>query len=165
MVPVGQDDRELPQVRKSNLTPCWWVGFTRTIADRAAAGVHDDGWGGGCGGHGLVLLLSRRLLAPGGTSRESAYRKLISSQYFSFGSTVKFEAMLSLTAPGDDVPEGDNSDVLPEAQCGSPVYWVLHVHDCLHLVLAGGQDVLEPEHGDMKLGEELVGGDWRCPSQ
>ena len=67
--------------------------------------------------------------------------------------------MLSLTAPGDDVPEGDNSDVLPEAQCGSPVYRVLHVHDRLHLVLAGGQDVLEPEHGAMKLGEELVGGD------
>ena len=66
--------------------------------------------------------------------------------------------MLSLTAPGDDVPEGDNSDVLPEAQGGSPVYRVLHVHDRLHLVLAGGQDVLEPEHGAMKLGEELVDG-------
>ena len=39
------------------------------------------------------------------------------------------------------------------------MYRVLHVHDRLHLVLAGGQDVLEPEHGAMKLGEELVGGD------
>ena len=45
--------------------------------------------------------------------------------------------------PAHDVPKTDESDPLPKPSDGSPVDWILHVHNRLHRVLSPCQDLLE----------------------
>ena len=57
-----------------------------------------------------------------------------------------------LLAPADHLPERDNCHVVPEPKGRRPVQRGFHVHNRLHFVPVGGEDVAE-------LGQELVAGD------
>ena len=52
----------------------------------------------------------------------------------------------------DHLPEGDDGHVVSEAKGGRPMEGWLHVHDRLHFVPVGGENVPE-------LGQKLVAGD------